>query len=176
MKSNIFLIDANAFLTPSKQYYRFSFAPSYWEQVNSLAESGNIKTIDKIEKEVRPRDKDSKKDDIQIWYENTFRGEIIPTNQQKIVDEYVNVINHLYISEKYNEKAFMEWSAREDVADPWLIATAKVFSYTIVSFERPINYNGGSPMSRAKIPNVCKDLKVNYTNLFSMMEQLEVKL
>lgn len=176
MEKNIFLIDSNAFLTPSKHYYRFSFAPSYWKQINELAGRGHIKTIDKVRKEVCPRKKEKDKDDIQLWYENSFNGEIISTNKQKIVDEYVNVIRHLQSSGRYSERAFLEWSTREDVADPWLIATAKANDYTIVSFESITNFNGGHPMGRAKIPNVCQDLDVKYTSLFSMMESLQIEL
>lgn len=176
MKDNIFLIDADAFLAPSKKYYRFSIAPGYWEQINDLAIKGHIKTIDKVDKEVSPREDDDKKDEIQLWYENDFKGKIHSTNKQKIVDEYVKVIQYLNESGKYNEKALLEWSMRDDVADPWLIATAKAYSYTVVSMERMINYNGGSPMGSAKIPNVCLDLNVKYTSLFNMMEQLEIEL
>ncbi|TFJ92117.1 DUF4411 family protein [Lentibacillus salicampi] len=96
MKDNIFLIDANAFLTPSKNYYRFSVAPSYWEKINNIAQNGYIKTIYKVKKEVCPRTRESEKDDIQLWYENNFQGQIISTNKEEIVQEYVNIINHLY--------------------------------------------------------------------------------
>ncbi|MBY7144548.1 DUF4411 family protein [Virgibacillus sp. NKC19-3] len=112
--NNIFLIDANAFLTPSKEYYRFSVAPSYWKQINDIAQKGCIKTIDKINKEVCPRDKESDKDDIQLWFENDFKGDVLSTNKQEIVNEYQNIINHLYINEKYSEKAVyrMGWQRR----------------------------------------------------------------
>lgn len=63
----------------------------------------------------------------------------------------------------------------DNVADPWLIAVAKAYDYTIITFEAGINFNG-TPMARAKIPNVCRDLNVKYADLFSMMEQLQVKL
>lgn len=176
MKKNVFLIDANAFLTPSKQYYRFSIAPSYWKKINYYAEQGYIKTIDKVTKEVCSRKEEKKKDEIQIWYENEFKGEIISTNNQKIIDEYVNIINYLNDSEKYSHLAFLEWSRNVDIADPWLIATAKTYDYVVVTFEKKKNYNGGTPMSSAKIPNVCEDLKVKYTDLFSMIEELNIKL
>lgn len=64
----------------------------------------------------------------------------------------------------------------DNVADPRLIAVAKAYDYTIITFEAGINFNGGTPMARAKIPNVCRDLNVKYADLFSMMEQLQVKL
>jgi len=176
MGKNVYLIDANTFLTPSKFYYRFSIAPGYWEQFNLFAKKGYIKTIDKIEKELRTWDKENLKDDIQLWYENNFKGEILSTKKQHIVDEYVNVIRFLNESKKYNEKAFLEWASREDVADPWLIATAKVSGYIVVTLENRIHYNNGTPMGSAKIPNVCEDLSVDYIDLFTMMEQLGISL
>src|SRR5690625_3963439 len=176
MTDYIYLIDADAFFTPSKNYYRFSIAPSYWMQFNDLAEKGYIKTIDKIEKEIRPRKKDALKDDIQLWYENDFKGEVLSTEKQEIVSEYINILQFLHENPKYSDKAFNEWSARVDIADPWLIATAKVYGYTVITFERMIIYNGGSPMGEAKIPNVCEDVNVKCTDLFTMMEQLKIKL
>ncbi|MFD0955013.1 DUF4411 family protein [Virgibacillus alimentarius] len=46
----------------------------------------------------------------------------------------------------------------------------------VVSFETMLHYNGGTPLSSAKIPNVCQDLNIPYTNLFSMMEDLNFEL
>lgn len=175
-KNNVYIIDANAFLTPSDSYYNFDIAPRYWEKFNKLAKEGYIKTIDKIDKELRPRTKKKLKDDIQQWYESEFKGEVISTKNQEIVDEYQLVIQHLYKSDKYSNNAFLEWARREDVADPWLIAVAKVSGYKVVTLERRINYNGGSPMGSAKIPNVCEDLKVPYIDLFTMMKNLEIIL
>lgn len=175
-KENVYVIDANAFLTPSKNYYRFNIAPSYWKQFNELSEAGYIKTIDKVAKELKPKTKEKFKDDIQLWYEDEFKGEIISTNTQEIFNEYQSIIQFLNDSVKYSEKAFLEWAQHADVADPWLIATAKVNDYTIVTFEGRINYNGGSPMGKATIPNVCEDLIVPYTDLFRMMEHLKITL
>lgn len=175
MNNNIYLLDANTFLTPSKDYYRFSIAPSYWNKINRLAEEGLIKTIDKVNKELSPRTVESKKDDIQQWYENIFNGEIINTKQQEIFDEYRKVIEYLNASEKYNEKAFLEWSSNTEVADPWLIATAKAFNYTVITMEKRRQYSG-NPLSKAKIPNICEDLNVRYISLFNMMEELEIIL
>ncbi|MBY7144547.1 DUF4411 family protein [Virgibacillus sp. NKC19-3] len=57
-----------------------------------------------------------------------------------------------------------------------MIATAKVYGYTVISFEKLRLFNGGQPMSKPKIPNLCLDLNVNYTDLFNMMEVLGIKL
>lgn len=72
--------------------------------------------------------------------------------------------------------ALTEWS-REEVADPWLIATAAVGNYTIVSFE---NENKGlntrNPSKNAKIPDVAKVFKVEVKNLYYMMRVLKFSL
>jgi hypothetical protein len=63
---------------------------------------------------------------------------------------------------------------KEDNADPWLIAFAMIDLklYTIVTFEK---YH---PDMKRKIPipNVCKDFKVSYTDLFEMLRNLGFRL
>lgn len=172
----IFLLDANAFLTPSKNYYNFDLAPSYWEKLNQLATDGRIKTIDKINDEICVRDKENKKDDLQIWFENEFKGEVVQTKDQKIVNEYQKVIQYLYNTPKYSKKAFLEWGSNHELADPWLIATAKVKNWSIVTLEIKKHYNGGTPLKNAKIPNVCEDLHVDCVDVFSMMRELGIKM
>lgn len=41
----IFLIDSNAFITPYRNYYQFTFAPSFWKQLNNFATNGRILKI-----------------------------------------------------------------------------------------------------------------------------------
>lgn len=176
MSNQFYLVDANIFLTPVKhQYYKFKIAPGYWKQFNSRAIQGYIKTIDHVSKELSTREKEEDKDDIQQWFEDDFKGEIINTYQLEIVHEFTELNQFIYDSSKYNEKAYEEWFGRADVADPWLIATAKVFDYCIVTFETPKIYSG-SPFSEIKIPNVCDDLHIRYVDLFTMMEELKIIL
>lgn len=177
MTSNdeIYLIDSNAFITPHRMYYQFSFAPTFWEQLNRFSTAGKIMTLDKVGQELCRESAPEKKDDMQVWYEDTFTGSKIPSTNQEVVKKYVQVMNHLQEDNKYNEKALREWSDAK-VADAWLIAVALQFGYTIISFEKKVNIQPNTSIGRAKIPNICEDLGVKYCDLFEMMKKLGFKL
>lgn len=83
-----------------------------------------------------------------------------------------------YIQESgfYNEKALNEW-ARNEVADPWLIAAASVKGYKLITFEQsagPLNSKNKS--GRVKIPDIAKQFDVDVHNLYYMMRQLKIKI
>lgn len=174
-KNEIFLIDTNAFLTPYKNYYQFSFAPSFWNQLNEFSEQGRIVTLDKVTAELCKEVDIEKKDAMQIWIEENYRGVGISSSNAGIIEKYAVVMQHLSEDKKYSEKALREW-ANIKIADPWLIAAALEFNYTVVSFETKLQITKNSTVSRAKIPNICEDLNVNYCNLFYMMQELKFKL
>ena len=54
-----------------------------------------------------------------------------------IVEAYRTVLNQITHPENsYQPTAVREW-ANKHIADPWLIATAKFYDATIVTFEQP---------------------------------------
>lgn len=76
----------------------------------------------------------------------------------------------------YKEQALASW-APEDVADPWLIAAAAVYDYTIITVEAP---SGGLSLKtqnkNAKIPDVANAFGVKTNDLYYMMRQLEIRI
>lgn len=62
------------------------------------------------------------------------------------------------------------------VADPWLITTAAVYGYTIVTFEKFVNVNTSNPSGTPKIPNIAEKFHVRTTDLFHMIRDLGVRL
>lgn len=170
-----FLIDSNAFITPHRNYYQFSFAPTFWKLLNQYCSNGDILTLDIVLGELCKEEDEKKKDEMQLWLENSFTGVSASSKTQDVLDNYVKIMAHLQKDDKYLEAAAREWSDVK-VADPWLIAVAKTYGYTIVSFEKRMNIGTGNPTKRAKIPNVCDDFGVNYCNLFDMMKSLKFRM
>lgn len=71
---------------------------------------------------------------------------------------------------------FLEWS-REEVADPWIISSAAINNYTIVTLEVSSgSLSDKNPNKRAKIPDVAKVFGVDTINLFEMMRRLGIKI
>ena len=115
------------------------------------------------------------KDALQKWIEDEFKGEIIKKDQA-IVNIWAEIINHVETSACYKRRAFIEW-ADEDVADPWIIATAKVNKLTVVTNEQKnIGLNKVNPSKSAKIPNICEDFDVRCITLREMLRELEFRL
>ncbi len=76
----------------------------------------------------------------------------------------------------YNEKGLNDW-ARNEVADPWLIAAAAAKGYKLITFEQsaePLNVK--NKCGRVKIPDVAKHFNVEVHTLYHMMRQLKMKI
>ena len=84
------------------------------------------------------------------------------------------MLNHINQSGFYKALALKIWS-EGNVADPWIIASAKANCYTIVTEEIP---SGGlsikTPNKSAKIPDVAKYFDVKTVNIFDMMRKLHM--
>jgi len=102
-------------------------------------------------------------------------GQYIDHKQQQIVDKYAQVIQFLQNDSCYSEKALRLW-ADKSVADPWLIATAVVYGFTIVTFEKYVKANANNPSGVPKIPNVAEHFQVRTIDLFQMIRNLGIKL
>lgn len=76
----------------------------------------------------------------------------------------------------YNEKGLNEW-ARNDIADPWLVATAAAKNCTIITFETSAGYLSEKNKSgKVKIPDIAKHFEVRVHNLYYMMRQLNIRI
>ena len=50
--TEIYLLDANVFITPHRLYYPFDFAPGYWQQLEASLQLDNVKVPDVVFKEI----------------------------------------------------------------------------------------------------------------------------
>ncbi|RAI82531.1 DUF4411 family protein [Macrococcoides goetzii] len=171
VSSNKYLIDANSFIAPSKSYYPLDMVKSFWNDISDSQLRPYIFIIDKVKNEICIESDQTKKDDLQLWFENK-NFNILSTNKPETILNYKKVLNHLKGSGYYKPSALHEW-ADINVADPWLIATAMSNNYTIVTFEKKADVNINNPMKRAKIPSVCIELGVDYCTIFDLMKEFQ---
>ncbi|RIO37293.1 DUF4411 family protein [Staphylococcus saprophyticus] len=170
-----FILDSNCFITPSKQFYSFDLVPTFWNCLKDQNKSQYIHIIDRIKDELCHETVDDNKDDVQKWVELEYNGNILTTDDEEILENYAEILNHVQNSGKYKESALEQWSNIK-IADPWLIATAKKFDYTIVTFETGQNLQIKNKAKAAKIPNVCDHFGVKYCTLYEMMHKLNIKI
>jgi hypothetical protein len=168
----IYLIDTNSLVTPKATYYPLDLAPTFWASMAEKIQDGSIAILDLVKKEIL---KPKEKDDLALWITELNIGQYINHRQQEIVTTYANVLQSIQDDPCYSEKALRSW-ADQSVADPWLIATAAVYGYTIVTFEKFVNVNTSNPSRTSKIPNIAEKFHVRTTDLFHMIRDLGVRL
>ncbi len=169
----VFLIDSNVLITPQEQYYPFDLAPNFWAQMAEKIEDGSIVILDVVKDEILVS-KD--KDDLSNWFENLKIDHYVDHRQPDILSKYSEVLQSIQDNPCYKDKALRAWSPAK-VADPWLIATAAVFGFTIITIEKRANkLSQHDPSGNPKIPNVASDFDVSVEDLFYMMRKLQIKL
>jgi len=169
-----FLIDTSALITPYRQYYAFDLVPSFWEKLKDCFESGKIVILDKVWKELK---KGGSGDDLSGWLNNNRSSVSICTYKtEAIIKNYAEVLQYIQTSNLYYESAIAAWAV-EGIADPWLIAAARVSDYIIVTEEQGSKGIGPKQKNKnPKIPDVAKALGVDTIPLFEMMRRLKIKI
>lgn len=163
------LFDANSFITPHNTYYAPEMVPSYWEYLSEVA--SQIVLLDKVYDEVT-RSRDS----LSSWLRD-HKADFcyLSTRDAEVLAVYGQVIQYLDESPLYQQGARRAW-ADFQVADPWLIAAAKVYGYKIVTFERGSLPNKNSPAKNPKIPVVGEEFGVECEDLFSYLKRMKMVL
>lgn len=166
-----YIIDSNSLITPFEKYYPFDFAKSFWQQLKINIEYGNIVILDMVKSEIT-----TKKDELSDWLNALTICDYIDHRNTDIIEVYSQVLESIKNNNCYKDTALNDWSSINS-ADPWLIATAKVNNYTIVSFETPNKgLNASNPSRRPKIPDIANDFEVEVIDLFTMMRALGFKM
>lgn len=166
-----FLINANSFITPYKQYYAFDLVPSYWTEISKCTNSGQLILLDMVKKEINKG-----ADNLSDWL-NRQTGFIICNHiLPAIINKYQEVLQYIQTCGLYKNQALQTWSSA-DIADPWIIAAAAVNDYTIITAEVPSGgLNIKNPNKYAKIPDVAKAFNVKAENIYYMMRQLGIQI
>ena len=167
----IFIIDSNSLITPYKLYYSFDLAPKFWNDIEQKIVDGSIVILDKVYDELLAGD-----DELSTWLSSIPDLSKLSHKDQSIVLAYGEVLNYIQTSGLYTQNALIEWSGNR-IADPWIIASAKIHAQTVVTFEASSGViSEKSPSSKPKIPDICKHFNVGYTNLFDMMRKLSINI
>lgn len=157
-----YLIDTNTLATPSRQYYSFDLLPSFWKWLMPLIQNGTVVILDKVYNELKKG-----KDELASWLVDVPKDRVLSSRNAEILSVYQEILTYIQESPSYTDKALRAW-AKEDTADPWLIAAAKVNGFELVMFEQ----SAGKiimPSKNPKIPDIASSFQVNCISLFMMM-------
>ncbi len=143
----IYVFDTSSFIV-LENFYPETF-PTFWEHVDELVESGRLISVSEVYKEIQNV---VAADHLIAWTDGHMHIFQPPMTQEMAVAD-IFAIAHFQqlISEKQRVKG-------SPVADPWVIARARVLNGCVVTEETLKPH-------AAKIPNVCQHFTVDCTNL-----------
>lgn len=162
----VYLVDSNFFIQAHRATYPIDVVPGFWSTVKSLADNGNIISIDKVKKEIY-----SQNDALTNWCKtnlsDTFYHDTATImNEYRIVSNWAISKSSHYLPNAINEFLYA------DEADAYLVAyaLADAANRIIITYERS-EPNG---KKKIKIPEPCDELGVVYINTIDMFRRLGV--
>ena len=162
-----FLIDANCLIEPYNRYYspQLALSTPFWRHLHDLVNTGQVAIIDKVRDEVYGHNCP----EVDTWLDAVNSILVVCEEEDEIIQAYRTVLNQVANPENgYQPTAVREWSDRS-IADPWLIATAKFYGATIVTFEQS-QAELDRPWKHPKIPTVASQLEISTESLFTFMQ------
>ncbi len=96
-----------------------------------------------------------------------------------ILSEYQEVLSWIVGSNRWDNAAINEWNI-DGKADPWLIATAKAYHQTIVTFDGGKNKQlppiGAYSSKEPKISAVASQFDVRVITFYELFQELRFKM
>jgi len=161
-----YILDSNVFIEAHRRYYSFDIAPSFWNFLIENAKRNIITSIDRVYLELTKG-----KDTLAEWIEKEFAFSFIDTkDNSEILVKYAKLMQWASSQEQYLQNAKDEFAQVEN-ADPWIIATALVNNFTIVTHE----VLDTQIKKKIPIPNVCKAFNITYIDTFELLRKLSFK-
>ena len=148
-----YVFDTNALSTVLRFYYRDRF-PSFWARFDGFIEAGRILSVREVRREIERYHGDQH---LLAWVKQNASLFGVPTRQEM---EFVRTIFAIpRFRAVISKQALLQG---HPVADPFVVARAKVFEATVVTME------SWKP-NAAKIPNICQHFGVACTDLEGFM-------
>jgi hypothetical protein len=152
----VYVLDTSSLIV-IENYYPDLF-PTFWNKLNTLVANGQIISTKEVFREI---ENINHKSIVLDWAKQHKELFATPSLQELLFVKSIFSVSHFQCL--INEKQRLKGTA---VADPFVIAAAKVKNGTVVT-EEHLKPNA------AKIPNVCKHFGIPYTDLEGFMKELK---
>ena len=151
-----YCLDANIFIQAKNFYYHFGICPGFWDWLDQQV--GTVGSIIPVFDELKAGN-----DELKDWVTKRKEASRFADVSEKAVQESFRDIA-VHVNSRYEAHHAGKFL---DGADPWLIAYAQVNDCTVVTGE--VLAPGAK---KVKIPNICEEFGVDYTNGFTMLQSL----
>ncbi len=165
-----YCLDANVFIEPSKGWYAFDIAPSFWEALVRWNQDGIVCSVLPVYDEIVNHRED---DALVRWVKQHRHGFFLSPDEKTWVTfrDLADLVNNVY--ENHLAESFL------GCADPIVIAYAKANHLIVVTEEKKrteeLNTNGKVGGKRIKIPNVCERMGVPWISTIDMLRDLRFR-
>jgi hypothetical protein len=151
-----YCIDTSALSFGWRRHYPPVNFPSLWADIESYIDDGSLIAPDEVLEELKRGG-----DALYDWV-RTKSGFFVPH------DEAVqNVVTAILANPEHAKLLYSQTAPNIVVADPFVIAAAKVHSCAVISSE---TFQSPSP-NKTKIPNVCADLGIEHISLLEFIQR-----
>jgi hypothetical protein len=147
-----YIFDSSTLIKVFNHYYREQF-PSFWQKFDEAILNGKIISVRAVKNELK-----DKENGLSAFVE---RNDIFynPTDEETIF--IATIFQNRHFQSLISKKARL---LGREVADPYLIAKAKISNSCVVTEEK-------LKANAAKIPNVCQNFKVSCVNFEGFMKK-----
>ena len=146
----VYSLDASS-LIEAYHSYPMEIFPSLWHELERLIKIDRLKMPEPV------FDEEVKDEEIKEWCENKQLKSYIRVTIDQIDQNKVQALIPKLVNPKTGASG----------GDPWVVALAQDLPNSVVVTQEKPSGNKGRP----KIPNVCKDLEIECTNLIGLMEK-----
>lgn len=149
----IYVFDSNTLITLFKHYYPSRF-PTLWNKFTRAVASQSIISVREVKNEISQQD-----DPLSDWAKKNDGFFQSPDSEELLFVAQIFAIPHFQSLVRKQEQL-----QGKPVADPFLIAKAKILQGCVVTEElfKP---------NSSRIPNICKHFGIDCLNLEGFMEQ-----
>jgi len=159
---SLYILDSNIFIEAKNRYYGLDFCPAFWDFLDEQIKKTNIFSIKFVYEELSKGG-----DDLSTWIKDRKDEEFfISIDDEETQKEFMEIAN--YVSINFSQE---EANRFLSVADPWLIAKAKVMKAKLITQEVLALPN----TKKIKIPNICEKFDVEFSSPFNMLRELNAK-
>lgn len=154
-----FVLDTSVFIQAYKDYYSMDLVPAFWDFLVQANRAGTVYSIDRVYQELEAKDDalfDWAKDNLSVF---------TPSTGTDVASVYHDMVNWVQNNQNFTDAAKHKFAR---VADGWLASYAKVHGSVLVTQE---SYDART-RSNVKIPNLCQQYGIAWTNTFGMLRRL----
>ena len=158
-----YIFDTNIFIR-SKHEMPMDLWPTFWTKIAGMINSGNVFSNIQVKGEI-----DKGGDELTVWMKDNVPAGFYIENELDVMVKYGDVMNWAQSNAVYRPEAVSEFAT---VADAYLVATAAVKGYTLLTNETV----DPQRRRRVKIPDACNALGVRFCDLNTVLRELNITI